>query len=156
LLAREHTQPLVDRHLDEEPPRAPVKCLHRRARPIERQIESRQIAAQPRAPILKKTVTLPAAEPLLLPTPLVVVLEGELSEYFAPRIQRSELFEDYDGRPHVESNMVGCDDEIVCVLCAEERGAKDGPSLQIERPVQLFEKSAAQRAGVERSCIVDE
>src|SRR5260370_19487807 len=140
----------------DEPSRPPVKCLQRGARPTERQIESGKVAAQRVAPISKETLSLLAAEHLVLPTHVVVVLEGEFSECCTARIKRGELFEDDDGRPHVESNMVGRDDEIVCALCAEEGDAKDGAPLEIERPVQLFDKSAAQRGGVESSRIVDE
>src|SRR5262249_31792847 len=73
----------------------------------------------------------------------------------AARIERGKLFEDDDGRPHVENHMMRRNEEIVCLFCAEEGDAKGGASFEIERPMQLFYKSATQRVGVKSSRIVD-
>src|SRR5205807_1242787 len=128
-LACEQAQACVDARVNEETSRAPTKCLHRWARPIERQVENRQVTTDHLAPVPEETLTIMAAEHLVLPAHVVAVLDSERPGRCAVRVVRSKLFQDDDSRPHVEDHVVGRDDEIICILCSEESHAKDGATL---------------------------
>ncbi len=121
-----------------------VVALHRRPRPVDREVERRR-AGEPPAPVVELGREHRAGEPAALPDREVGVLDRQLRQR-RPRalgegaVERGDLFDQHPHRPAVRDHVVeGEERDVLGGGGAHQRRAHQRPGGEVERAPRLGE-----------------
>ncbi len=115
------------------------EALHRRPRPVGRQLERRQVR-ELRAPVAELPLPRPGGEPFPLPGGEVRVLDGQRRQRRPAaggegRVERGQLADEHTHGPAVGHDVVHHHQQPVLVRRqADQRPAQERPGAEVERP----------------------